>query len=124
MKQFDTEKSRKFEERTSRFGLDVIRLCKLIRVSVINRRIIDQLIRSTTSVGANYMEANAASSRKDFANKIFICKKEAQESIHWLKMLLETNPEYRDWVLELSDECHQLVLIFQKINSTLKLNRK
>ncbi len=67
------------EERTAKFGEDVIDFCKGINQDLISRPIISQLIRSGTSIGANYMEANAASSRKDFRNKIFICKKEAQE---------------------------------------------
>ena len=66
------------EERTAKFGESVILFCKSINQDTINKPIINQLIRSATSVGANYMEANGASSRKDFANKIFICKKETK----------------------------------------------
>ena len=70
------------EERTAKFGEETIEFCKAIKQDVITRSIISQLIRSATSIGANYMEANAASSRRDFRNKIFICKKEAQETKH------------------------------------------
>ncbi len=70
------------EERTAKFGENIIILCKQIKLNTINK-----LIRSGTSIGANYMEANNASSRKDFTNKIFISKKEAQETKHWLRML-------------------------------------
>ena len=65
------------EERTAKFGENVIEFCKVINQDAITRSIISQLIRSGTSIGANYMEANGASSNKDFRNKIFICKKEA-----------------------------------------------
>ena len=75
------------EERTSRFGGNTIKFCRTIMEDNISRPLINQLVRSATSIGANYMEANAASSRKDFKNKIFICKKEAQETMHWLKMI-------------------------------------
>ena len=65
------------------------------------------------------MEANGASSRKDFKNKIFICKKEAQETKHWLRMLARATPEMKDSVLPLWQEAQELTLIFQKITNTL-----
>ena len=64
------------EERTALFGEAVIRLCREVKTDAVTKPIIGQLIRSGTSIGANYMEANGASSKKDFAHKIFICKKE------------------------------------------------
>ncbi len=70
------------EERTAVFGENVIEFCKPLKESAITRPLISQIIRSATSVGANYQEANGASSRKDFRNKIHICKKEAQETGH------------------------------------------
>ncbi|MHB1316662.1 MAG: four helix bundle protein [Minisyncoccota bacterium] len=75
------------EERTARLGESVLILCKSVSKDKLATPLVLQLIRSGTSVGANYMEANGASSPKDFANKIYICKKEAQESKHWLRML-------------------------------------
>lgn len=68
------------EERTSKFGENIIIFCKCLNKNVVSIPIISQIIRSGTSIGANYCEANNASSRKDFQNKIFICKKEAQET--------------------------------------------
>jgi len=82
MTQFKKENSYDLEERTAKFAENVIGLCKTIKIFVINQSIIRQLIRSATSIGANYMEANGAPSRKDFANKIHLCKKEAQETKH------------------------------------------
>jgi four helix bundle protein len=70
------------EERTAKFGGEIIRFCKTLKQDSINKPIINQIVRSATSIGANYMEANAASSKKDFKNKIHICKKEAQETKH------------------------------------------
>ena len=115
------------EERTAKFGEDIIDLCKTIEQNAITKPIINQLIRSGTSIGANYMEANGASSRKDFKNKIFICKKEAQETKHWLRMLARCLPERKEEIKLLWKECQELTLIFQKIISSLQnkdLNNK
>jgi four helix bundle protein len=105
--------------RTAKFGEDVIVLCKKIRPDNINKPIINQFIRSGTSIGANYCEANNASSKKDFKNKIFICKKEAQETKYWLQMLTKCNPESSGDTRKLWKECQELTMIFQKIISTL-----
>jgi four helix bundle protein len=107
------------EERTAVFGEAVVELCKSIKTTIITNPLISQLIRSATSIGANYMEANGASSKKDFTNKIFICKKEAQETKHWLRMLsgcVESN--LREKIKTLWNECQELTLIFQKIGSS------
>lgn len=65
------------------------------------------------------MEANAASSRKDFKNKISICKKEVQETKHWFRMLLKCFPSLTDKMRQLNNEAQELTLIFGKILSTL-----
>jgi len=112
------------EERTAKFGEDIIEFCKSIKQDAITMPIINQLIRSGTSIGANYMEANAASSKKDFRNKIFICKKEAQETKHWLRMLAKCVPKRKEEIKKLWKECQELTLIFQKITSSLKKKKK
>lgn len=68
------------EERTAVFGENVIDFIKTLKQNVINVPLISQFIRSATNIGANYCEANNASSKRDFKNKIFICKKEASET--------------------------------------------
>ncbi|MDP3697555.1 MAG: four helix bundle protein [Candidatus Taylorbacteria bacterium] len=108
------------EERTGKFGEETIKFCQTLTQDVITRPIISQFIRSATSIGANYMEANNASSKNDFRNKIFICKKEAQETKHWLRMLAICVPERKEEIRKFWKECHELVLIFQKITSTLR----
>ncbi|MFA5961226.1 MAG: four helix bundle protein [Parcubacteria group bacterium] len=108
------------EERTAKFGLEVIKLCKNIKQDSINKPIINQIVRSATSIGANYMEANAASSKKDFRNKIFISKKETQETKHWLRMLAECEPSKKEELKNVWKECQELTLIFGKIVSKLK----
>ena len=121
-KSYKISKVYDLEERTARFGEAIIDFCKKIRQDSINRPIINQLIRSGTSLGANYMEANGASSKRDFKNKIFICRKEAQETKHWLRMIAKCMPDKRDMVKNFWRECQELTLIFQKIISTLNKN--
>lgn len=108
------------EERTARFGENVIKLCRQINQDVITKPIINQLVRSATSIGANYCEANGASSKKDFRNKIHICKKEAQETKHWLRMLATCASENKEQIRKLWKEAQELTLIFGKIISSLK----
>ena len=109
------------EERTAKFGEDIIEFCRNIRQNTITKPIINQLIRSGTSIGANYMEANSASSKKDFRNKIFISKKETQETKHWLRMIAKCLPERKEEIRKLWKECQELTLIFGKIVSSLKI---
>lgn len=108
------------EERTAKFGENVIALCKSLKQEPILTPLISQIVRSATSVGANYMEANGASSKKDFQNKIFICKKEIQETKHWLRMIVSYAPEKAGIINPLRSEAQEPTLIFQKIGSTLQ----
>lgn len=108
------------EDRTARFGADVINLCKSIKENSISRPVISQLVRSATSIGANYMEANGACSKKDFKNKIYICKKETQETKHWLKMIVQLTDDTEELKI-IQRECQELSMIFGKISSSLNL---
>ncbi len=110
------------KERTAKFGEAVIDFCRELRKDNINNPLISQIIRSATSIGANYMEADGAGSKKDFQNKILISKKEAKETQHWLRMLLRTNFELKEKIEVLSQEAKELTLIFSKIiiNSKIK----
>lgn len=107
------------QERTEKFGENIIDLCKITKETSINKNIISQLLQSGTSIGANYSEANNASSKNDFRNKIYICKKESQETKYWLKMLNISNPELKVKIINLSAEIQELIFIFQKICNTL-----
>lgn len=118
MNQF-TNRTYDLAERTSKFGEEIIDFCKSIKQDNISSPLVNQLVRSGTSIGANYMEANCASSEKDFNNKIYICKKEAQETKHWLRMIARYFSQ-TDKVKALWQECHELNLIFQKITQSLK----
>src|SRR3989344_4407989 len=103
------------EERTARFGEKTISFCRSIKSDKLADPILSQLIRAGTSIGANYMEANGAVSRRDFQNKIFICKKEVQETKHWLRMAKSFMPEKVGTIDPLWKEAQELTLIFQKI---------
>lgn len=113
-------KGNDLEERTAKFGEDIIEFCNGIPRNVITIPLISQLIRSGTSIGANYMEANSASSRKDFKNKIHISKKESQETQHWLRMIKKCAPDQEREIAILRQEVQELTLIFGKILSTLR----
>ncbi|MCH8127052.1 four helix bundle protein [candidate division KSB1 bacterium] len=103
------------EERTLQFAKKIIQLTKEIQLNLQNIEISKQLIRSTGSVGANYIEANEALGKKDFMMRIKICKKEAKESRYWLN-LLETNSEISDKARQnLIQESTELMKIFGAI---------
>ena len=106
------------EERTAVFGENIIGLAKALPKDVVNLELIKQIVRSGTSVGANYMEADGAESKKDFRHKIAICKKECKETKHWLQMIVEANPNSKDQCKVLWQEAQELTLIFSSILSS------
>lgn len=103
------------EERTAKFGESMILFTKTIPLNIYTEPLIKQIIRSATSIGANYMEANGCDSKKDFKNKISLCKKEAKETTHWIRMLSITTPNKIEDLRRLWKEAHELVLIFSAI---------
>lgn len=103
------------EERTTRLSINIINFCKEITKNNITLPLIDQLIRSGTSIGANYTEANGAASKKDFKNKIIIAKKEAMETKYWLRLIANSEPKMKDKCRLLWQETHEITLIFSKI---------
>ena len=107
--------SKDLAERTAKFGEAIITFVQGLPGNPVLRVLIVQLIRSGTSIGANYMEADAAQSRRDFLNKIALCKKEAKETMHWLRMDAHASPEHKDECRKLWQEAHELCLIFSTI---------
>jgi four helix bundle protein len=103
------------EERTLEFGKRVIRLCKSLPKDVVNQNLTDQLIRSGTSMGANYREANETDTKRDFKNRIRITKKETKETVYWLELIIEANPGLRERILSLLEEARELMKIFGSI---------
>ena len=93
----------------------MIDMVKGIQLTSITSPLISQVVRSATSIGANYMEADAADSKKDFRFKISLCKKESKETMHWLRMLSRAAPKTIEDCRRLWKEVHELVLIFSSI---------
>lgn len=112
------DKLRELEDRTVHFSVQTVKLCGKYAKDPTLSSIVDQAIRSAGSIGANYAEANNASSKTDFKNKIFIAKKEAGETRYWLRVLSELLPSEN--FSKLSQEALELDLILQKIISTIK----
>lgn len=108
------------ERRTTQFSKDIINLCSKIPQDTINKPLVSQLIRSGTSIGANYSEANGASSKKDFRNKITICKREGKETMYWLELLAHSNSNMQDELRVLWKESKELTLIFSTIAKNSK----
>jgi four helix bundle protein len=100
------------EEHTASFGETVIHFAQTIRETAVTKPLVNQLVRSATSVGANYCEANDAESKLDFRHKIAICRKESRETGHWLRMLTAALPESAPETRKLSQEAKELNLIF------------
>lgn len=110
-----TKKRFDLEERTAKFGEEIVEFAKTIPLSTVNTPIINQLVRAGTSPGANYVEADGAESGKDFRHKIAICKKEAKETKYWLRIAAKTNPDKKEQARKLWQEAHELTLIFSSI---------
>jgi four helix bundle protein len=103
------------EERTAKFGEEIIEFVKTLEKNEVNRPLVSQLVRSGTSIGANYMEADGAESKKDFQHKIGLCKKESKETKHWLRIIGNANPHKGTECRKLWQEAQELTLIFSSI---------
>lgn len=102
-------------ERTAKFGEATIGFVSTLHKSEINRPLVNQIVRSGTSIGANYMEADGSVSKKDFENKVGISRKESKETMHWLRMLAHANPDKKEDCRKLYKEAQELVWIFSSI---------
>ncbi len=111
-----SKQSQEFEERFIRFSVGIIKM--VTGNTRIPRSVSEQIIRSATSIGANYAEAQNAVSRQDFKNKISISKKEAAETRYWLKVIekLATIQEIAPYL----KESQEILLVLQKIVTTLR----
>jgi four helix bundle protein len=103
-------------ERTATFAESVIQFSRTIRRDAVNMPIISQLVRSATSIGANYLEADEAGSKKEFSYRISVCRREARETQYWLQVISGANPEVKEVARKLWKETHEFVLIFESIH--------
>ena len=103
------------EERTAKYGEAIVKFCKEVQLTPITTPLVSQLVRSATSVGANYLEATDSESKKDFRHKIALCRKESKETKHWLRMLVAAEAKHRDSAAALWKEATELNLNFGAI---------
>lgn len=103
--------------RIFRFVIEVIKLTRLIPKDEENKVIVSQLLRSSTSIGANANEADGVSSKKDFIHCFTVVRKEGKETIYWLLLLSELNLQIKEKVENLIREGNEIVSIVSKIIS-------
>lgn len=124
MKAKSTEKS-DICERTFAFAIRIVKLCKTLeKTDSGSRQLLRQLLRSGTSIGANMEEAQGGQSRADFISKVSIARKEARETLYWLRLLTACSivPESR--LKDLIRESNELVAILTAIIKTASANSK
>jgi four helix bundle protein len=116
MREKDDDRRFDLEERTYLFALEVRRFIKRIPRNICNVEDGKQLVRSSGSVGANYIEANEALSKKDFLMRVKISRKEAKESRYWLKLIdVGNDAELGKEKERLTVEAQELMNIFGAI---------
>lgn len=103
------------EDRTLIFSKNIITFCRSLPKETVNFTLIDQLVRSATSIGANYREANDALGKKDFGHRVRIARKEAKETSYWLELVKDANPNFSNKTDSLLKECCELRNILSAI---------
>jgi four helix bundle protein len=114
--------AQELKNRTKQFGLRVIRLVEALPNTRTSNMIGNQLLRSGTSVGANYRAACRGRSRPDFISKVGIAIEEADESIYWMEMLIESGILPEDRLNALMLEANELIAIFTASVKTVRIN--
>jgi four helix bundle protein len=98
-------------ERTKQLALRIIRLVSKLPKNDVGRVIGAQLLRSGTSIGANYREAARSATKKHFTSIMVTSLREADETLYWLELLAESNTVKAELLESLTDECRQIVRI-------------
>lgn len=110
-----------FKRRTKAFAINVATFCKSLPYDAVVRHYIDQIVRCSASVGANYRAACRAKSRPDFINKMRIVEEEADESMYFLELIAEFHPLKRTEVTALYKEANELLsMTVSSINTAMK----
>jgi four helix bundle protein len=120
----DFEGKHDLKARTKQFAIRVIRLCERLPSRPAARVIARQLLRSATSVGANYRAVCRARSDADFVSKMGIVLEEADESAYWLELLVETDMVTPSTLAPLQQEAEELVAIFAASRITAQSKAK
>lgn len=108
-----------FKQRLITLVIDIIKLQKKLPKSLENSIFFKQIIRSSSSIGANYQEAQFAHTRKDFAQKLSISLKETNETIYWLELIHKANNCLLDILI---GETNEIKMILTKITKSIKFN--
>ena len=110
-----------FKKRTKAFAVNVARFCKTLPYDIINRHYIGQIVRCSSSVGANYRSACRAKSKADFINKMRIVEEEVDESMFFLELIYEFNRDRKDEIKVLYSEGNEILsMTVSSINTALK----
>lgn len=109
------------EERTFQFGRKINKLVNTLPSNRVNNRLGDQVVRSGNSIGANYREANETETKSDFKFKIGICRREAKETVYWLRLVDDANPALRTVIQPLLIESMELLKIFASMSKRKKI---
>ena len=119
-------KTEELLQRTFLFGVNTLKFLNTLPSTTVNKVIINQLAKSSTSIGANYEESQAAESKDDFIHKIGIVSKESRESKYWLRVLIELlkDENHKKQLKVLLEESEQLSKIFTSIKITSQENKK
>ena len=115
MTKIQNSKGYDLEDRTLEFTKSIIKFIKPLPHNIANAEIIKQLIRSSGSIGANYIEANESLSRKDFMMRVKICRKESKETRYWLRLVEVSNSHGEKERQSLVQEASELMKIFGAI---------
>lgn len=109
-----------FKRRTKLFAINIARFCNALPYHKIVKHYINQIVRSSASVGANYRAACRAKSKADFINKLRIVEEEADESMFFLELIVEFFPERKPEITLLYNEGNELLsMIVSSINTAL-----
>lgn len=103
------------EDRTLSFAKKIIDLVRILPKNSVNFELINQIVRSSGSIGANYREANEALGKKDFYMRIRICRKEAKETKYWLELIMYNNSDLKGNIESLIQESIEFIRIFSSI---------
>lgn len=120
----DFMNSDELKKRTKEYALKIIKIVNIIPETTAGRAIKNQLVRSGTSVGANYRSALRARSKIEFIAKLGIVIEELDESLFWLEILLESKLLSEEMVQPLMKETNELISIFVTTKKSLIINRK
>lgn len=110
------------QEESIQFAFDSIDLINKLPRNFINQILVKQYLRSSTSIGANVEEALGGHTKNDFTHSMNIAKKEARESLYWLKLLLKANSECKLEIGKVGLKCNSIVKILTKIVKTSREN--